>query len=38
MGRVDHVLPNSFGFGGINARLVFGRIRLSGLDKSLPTG
>ena len=24
--RVDYVLSNSFGFGGINACLVFGRV------------
>jgi 3-oxoacyl-(acyl-carrier-protein) synthase len=24
---VDHILSNSFGFGGINAALVFGRYR-----------
>jgi 3-oxoacyl-(acyl-carrier-protein) synthase len=25
--RVDYILSNSFGFGGINAALVFGRYR-----------
>jgi 3-oxoacyl-[acyl-carrier-protein] synthase II len=24
--RVDHIMSNSFGFGGINATLVFGRV------------
>jgi len=26
--RVDYILSNSFGFGGINASLVFGRYQL----------